>query len=146
MISASALLNLGRDAEVRQTSAGPVLSFSGASTTKKGQEEQTTWVRCSMFGKRGEALAKHLTKGTKVMVSGAMTLREYQDKNNATKFSLEMNVNELGFAGGSKRDRNGGDDASDDGYRQRSKSEFSDEDYGEPDATSGGSDDDIPFN
>ncbi len=135
MINASALLNLGRDAELKQTSAGPVLSFSGASTTKKGQEEVTTWVRCSMFGKRGEALARHLTKGSKVMVSGSLTQREFTDKNNAKKTSLEMNVSELAFAGG-KRDAGGGPSGS-----QTGGGGYSDDDgYG-----SAPSDDDLNF-
>jgi single-strand DNA-binding protein len=138
VINASALLNLGRDAEVRQTNAGPVLSFSGASTTKKGQEELTTWVRCSMFGKRGEALAKYLTKGSKVMVSGAMTMREYQDKNGATKTSLEMNVSELGFAGGKREGGSGGGSAP--GGSQTQGGGFSDDEYGDT-----AEDDPIPF-
>jgi single-strand DNA-binding protein len=153
MINATALINLGRDAEVRQTSAGPVMSFSGASTTKKGQEEVTTWVRCSMFGKRGEALAKHLTKGSKVMVSGSLTQREYEDKNGNARTSLEMNVSELAFAGG-KRDgeSRGGQHSSTTGGGRNADDEsdfggggshgYDDGDYG---LGNDGSDDDIPF-
>jgi len=95
MINATIVGNLGRDAELRQTGSGPVLSFSVASAEKRKGEEQTTWVRCSLWGKRGEALARHLTKGSKVAVSGSLSTREYEGKT-----YLECNVNDLEFAGG----------------------------------------------
>ena len=46
---------LGRDAEMRQTQSGPVCSFSIATEERVKSQKLTTWVRCSMFGKRGES-------------------------------------------------------------------------------------------
>jgi single-strand DNA-binding protein len=92
--------NLGQDAELKYTPGGdPILSFSVASNEKKGGEKTTTWVRCSLFGKRGEALSKYMTKGTRVMVAGTGSLREYESKSQ-TKTSFDVRVNEVDLMGG----------------------------------------------
>lgn len=97
MIFSTITGNLGRDSELKDTKSGPVLSFSVASEEKIGQDKATTWVRCSLFGKRGTALAQYLLKGTKVAVFGAIRLHEYQGKT-----SLECSVSELTLMGGGR--------------------------------------------
>ena len=87
MFDATVAGNLGKDAELRTAGSGQVLSFSVAATTGFGQREQTNWVNCSIWGKRGEALAQYLKKGTPVTVTGEITTREYEGKT-----YIEMNV------------------------------------------------------
>lgn len=94
MISATVVGNLGKDAEMRQAGNDNVCSFSIASSTKAKGEEKTDWVRCSLWGKRGEALHKHLTKGKKVIAVGTLSTREYQGKT-----YLELRVDQLEFGG-----------------------------------------------
>jgi single-strand DNA-binding protein len=98
MIFSTITGNLGRDAELKDTRGGPVLSFSVASEEKIGQEKTTTWIRCSLFGKRATALALYLVKGTKVAVFGPIRLHEYQGKT-----SLECSVSELVLMGGGRQ-------------------------------------------
>ena len=90
--------NLGRDAEIKNTSGGSLLSFSVAVTQRIKNEKITTWVRCAMFGKRGEALYPFLTKGSRVAVAGELTLHEYNGKT-----SLDLRVSEVTLLGGGKR-------------------------------------------
>jgi len=118
MISATVCGNLGRDAELRDTSAGPVLSFSVASSTKRGSEEITTWVRCSLFGKRGTAIASYMTKGKMVVASGSLMLRPYM-KDGQQQTSLDLNVNDVKFFDTGKRApaREPGDDTDEDPFR-----------------------------
>lgn len=48
--------NLGKDAEQRYTPGGDVVvQFSVAIKSGYGDKAQTTWARCSLWGKRGEA-------------------------------------------------------------------------------------------
>lgn len=55
--------NLGKAAETRHTSSGDaVVQFSVAVKSGYGKNEKTTWANCSMWGKRGEAVAPYLTK------------------------------------------------------------------------------------
>jgi hypothetical protein len=54
---------LGADAELRHMPNGDaVLSFNVATSHKRKGEEQTTWRRCTMFGKRAEAVKAYLVK------------------------------------------------------------------------------------
>ena len=124
--------NLGRDAEIRATQGGAVLSFSVAVEQRVKQEKKTTWVRCSMFGKRGEALAQYLTKGTRVAVAGELSLHEYNGKT-----SLDMRVSEVTMLGGGQRNE---PPAPRPGPAS-SGGNFSDEDYG----GKGDDSDQIPF-
>ena len=63
--------NLGQDAETRFTQAGEaVVSFSVGVKSGYGDKASTTWARCSMFGKRGEAVSQYLAKGQLVGIVG----------------------------------------------------------------------------
>ena len=102
MISASVGGNVGSVDFKVLPDGTPCLSFGVASNEKVKGEEVTTWVRCSMFGKRAESLRTVVAKGSSVMVSGGLTLREYEGAN-GKGVSLEMRVDQLAFIGG-KRD------------------------------------------
>jgi len=95
--------NLGKDAESRYTPSGDVVvQFSVGVKSGYGDKATTTWARCAMWGKRGEAVAQYLTKGQLVGISGEVTLREYTDKEGQKRSSLEVRVNDLTLLG--KRD------------------------------------------
>ena len=102
MISASVGGNVGSVDFKTLPDGTPCLSFGVASNEKVKGEEVTTWVRCQMYGKRAESLSTVVAKGSSVMVSGGLTLREY-DGANGKGVSLEMRVDQLAFIGG-KRD------------------------------------------
>jgi single-strand DNA-binding protein len=93
--------NLGRDAELRATKNGDLLlQFSVAMNSGYGERKATTWVRCTLFGKRGESLKSYLTKGQQVVVSGEASLHEWTTEDGTTKSSLECKVNEVTLVGG----------------------------------------------
>jgi single-strand DNA-binding protein len=96
--------NLGKDAESRFTPSGDaVVQFSVGVKSGYGDKATTTWARCSLWGKRGEAVAQYLTKGQLVGISGEVTLREFTNKEGQKQSSLEVRVNDLTLLGG-KRD------------------------------------------
>jgi len=93
--------NLGNDCEMRYTQSGtPICGFSVATTAGYGERKTTTWVRCSIIGTRGEAIAPYLLKGQQVAVSGEAKLREWQDRDGATRSTLEVTVNDVTLVGG----------------------------------------------
>ena len=97
--------NLGNDCEQRYTQSGDaVVSFSVGVKAGFGDKASTTWAKCAMFGKRGEAVAPYLKKGTLVGVVGEVNNREYQDKDGQKRYSLDVRVNDLTLLGG-KSDR-----------------------------------------
>lgn len=131
--------NLGQDAETKATNRGTtVLQLSVA--TRSGQrgddgKNLTEWVRVSVFGKRGEALAKlGLTKGTRVFVSGELRPRIYSGRDGESRMSLDVVADQLELLGGGER-------------RERAPAaapaqagSFDQSDFGDL-----GDDDDIPF-
>jgi len=93
--------NLGRDCEVRfMADATPVGSFSFALSSGYGKNAKTTWIDCSLFGKRAETLAPMLLKGTQIGITGEISLRPYKAKDGTEKSSLECRVNDVTLLGG----------------------------------------------
>jgi single-strand DNA-binding protein len=92
---------LGRDAELKYLNNGdPICNFSVADS--QGRDKGTIWWNCTLFGKRGEALAQYLTKGQSVTVVGTVTEREWQDKEGAKRKSMDVRVSEIALQGGRK--------------------------------------------
>ena len=97
--------NVGRNAETRFTPGGDAItSFSVALTSGYGDKKITTWLNCTIFGKRGEALADYIKKGATVGISGEFTARPYTTKDNVEKISLDVRVNDLTLLGGKRED------------------------------------------
>ena len=97
--------NLGNQAEQRYTQGGDsIVSFSVAVKSGFGDKAVTTWVRCTMFGKRGESVLPYLNKGQLVGVSGEFSAREWDDKEGQKRTSVEVRVNDLTLLGKSDRE------------------------------------------
>ena len=97
--------NLGKDAEQKYMANGDsIVSFSAACKSGFGDKAVTTWVRCSIFGKRGESVLPYLTKGQLVGVSGEFQAREWEDKEGQKRTSIECRVNDVTLLGG-KQDK-----------------------------------------
>lgn len=98
--------NLGNQAEQRYTQGGDsIVSFSVAVKSGFGDKAVTTWVRCTMFGKRGESVLPYLNKGQLVGVSGEFAAREWDDKEGQKRTSVEVRVNDLTLLGKSEREQ-----------------------------------------
>lgn len=117
--------NVGKDAKLNRPQSGgdPVLNFSIAVDNGKdrdGQSRPATWFDCALWGKRAESLERHITKGTKLAVSGRPSARAHDGK-----AYLGITVNDLTFQGSSQsgEDRpprdssNGGGQSQSGGYR-----------------------------
>lgn len=73
--------NVGKDAEIRNTNQGDaVCNFNVAVKQGFGKDAPTAWYRVEVWGKRGESLAQHIVKGSKVAVCGELIIGEYEGK------------------------------------------------------------------
>jgi single-strand DNA-binding protein len=96
--------NIGKDAVVRTTGQGKkVAGWSVAVDDGFGDSKRTLWFDCALWGERGEKLAPHLTKGSKVTVSGDLSTREHEGRTHLT-----VRVNELTLQGGGQQRQSGG--------------------------------------
>jgi single-strand DNA-binding protein len=88
------------DAEVRFTPGGDAIcNFRVASDVGYGDKKTTNWFNCQVWGKRGEAIAQHLTKGQQVTVFGTLQLREWTNKEGAKQLSPDIRVDEIELQG-----------------------------------------------
>lgn len=97
MIKAFFTGRLGKDAERKSLANGTALAgFSVATDVGYGDNKQTMWLDCTIFGKRAESkLIDYLTKGAQVAISGDLSTREYNDKT-----YLQVRVDEIDLMGG----------------------------------------------
>ena len=103
-----------KDAEQRYTPGGDsVVSFKGAVDAGYGQNKTTSWIKFTLWGKRGDSVLPYLKDKTQVCVSGELANREYTDKDGQKRYSLEVRVNELTLVGGKQE----GQRQQDDGYQ-----------------------------
>lgn len=100
---------LGADAELRTTQSGEkVLGFRVANDVGFGDRKTTQWVECSLWGRRGEAIAQYMTKGKQVAVSGELTMREFEKRDGTRGAGLSVRVSEVDFMGGGREEGGGG--------------------------------------
>src|SRR5690554_1312873 len=86
--------NLGNDCRTGNAGGTDVVNFTVAVKSGYGQNEQTLWVDCALWGKRGVAVSQYLNKGQKVVVSGELGTREHEGKT-----YLTCRVNDVTLAG-----------------------------------------------
>ena len=96
--------NTGRDVELRYTPQGlPVASFSVASNTVRnspeGQKKKTDWYNVTAFGKQAETLAKHLNKGSQILVRGKLTFNPWLSRDGEARVSADVALQDFDFAG-----------------------------------------------
>lgn len=98
MITVTLAGRLGKDAELRQAGQSNVCSFSVAGDTGFGNNKQSHWFNCSLWGAQGQALQPYLVKGQEVVIVGEFSEREYQGK-----FYKELRVNSIKLMGGKQQ-------------------------------------------
>lgn len=91
--------NLTKDAEVRYLPNGDAVASFGIADNQ-GKDKPAIFWNASLFGKRGEALAQYLTKGSPVTVAGSVTEREWTDKEGNKRKSMDVRVSEIALQGG----------------------------------------------
>jgi single-strand DNA-binding protein len=101
----TAIGRVGRDAVVRNAGETPVASWSLAVDAGFGERKVTTWLDCSLWGKRAESVAQHIRKGDRLGVTGEIATREHDGKTYVT-----LKVSDVTLLGEKKADAgsNGG--------------------------------------
>jgi single-strand DNA-binding protein len=158
--------NLGNDPEVRSTTGGNRVATFSLATSRAwndaagAKQEKTEWHRCVVWNTKNSQLAdiveKYVHKGDKIYVEGRIEYRQWQDKENQTRYSTEINVRELimlgGGSGGSGRSGGAVDGESASSARPRAaaapakaKSGAGGDDFEDFPGALADEDDDLPF-
>ena len=97
--------NVTSDPELRFTPSGAaVTNFTVASTPRRFDKQanefkdgETLFMRCSVWREQAESVAESITRGTRVVVTGSLIQRNWEDKETGAKRSvMEMQVDEVG--------------------------------------------------
>ncbi len=145
---------LGQDPELRTTSGGnSVLTLSVACNESwldknRVRQERVEWIRVKIWGRRAEALAKFLRKGTQVFCEGKLQTNSYEDREGIKRYTTDVVAHNI-IVGGSNNPRNKPKDPEHRRPSRRDDDEpaggggggYDDSDYG----TNDGGDSDIPF-
>ena len=114
--------NLTSDPELRFTPSGAaVANFTVASTPRifdrqanEWKDGETLFMRCSVWREQAESVAESLRRGTRVIVTGKLKSRSWDDQDGQRRTVIEMDVDEVGpslrnaTAKVTKAERNGG--------------------------------------
>ena len=102
---------LTRDPELRRTGSGiAVASFTVAVDrdfgSRDGGEKETDFIDCVAWRQTGEFVSKYFTKGSMIVVSGRLQIRNWTDKDGNKRRSAEVVADNCYF-GESKRSSEG---------------------------------------
>ncbi len=96
--------NLTADPELRFTQSGlAVANFTIASTPRSFDRQANEWkdgealfLRASVWREFAEHVAGSLSKGSRVIATGRLKQRNYQDREGNNRVSIELEVDEIG--------------------------------------------------
>ena len=108
--------NLGQDPELRYTQGGQAVLNLRLATNESfmnrdnERQERTEWHTVIVWGKRGEALNKILSKGKQLCVEGRLQTRSWEDKQGQKRYSTEVVATNVILLGGGGRGAGAGYD------------------------------------
>ena len=92
-----------KDIELRRTNSGTaVASFNVAVDRDFSKEKETDFIDCVAWGKTGEFVSNHFSKGKMIVVSGRLQIRKWEDKNGNKRTTAEVVADNVYF-GDSKK-------------------------------------------
>ncbi|SMC98996.1 single-stranded DNA-binding protein [Kibdelosporangium aridum] len=94
---------LTADPELRYTANGmPVANFTVAANDRRYDQKTGTWIdgdatflRCTVWRQIAENLVNSLSKGARVMVTGALRQRSYTTNQGDKRYAFELDVTEV---------------------------------------------------
>lgn len=100
---------LTRDPELRRTGSGlAVASFSVAVDrdwpNKETGEKETDFINCVAWRQTGEFVSKYFTKGSMIVVSGRLQIRNWTDKDGNKRTTAEIVADSVYFGESKKKD------------------------------------------
>lgn len=93
--------NLGKDPEMRYTSAGNAVTQMSVATNRNYRnqagewESETEWFRVVVWGEQGERAAEYMKKGHKVYVEGRMQTRSWEGQDGQKRYATELIANKV---------------------------------------------------
>jgi single-strand DNA-binding protein len=106
--------NLGADPELKMTPSGQAVLKMRLATSEsyldrnRVRQERTEWHAVVVWGKRAEALAKFLTKGSSLFIEGSLRTSSYEGKDGVKRYKTEVNARNILLTGSGRSGGGGG--------------------------------------
>lgn len=109
-MSVNKVIALGRIGKIEQKfmpNGKTVVNFSVATSEswidQQGQkQEKTEWINFVAFDKKAEVIFQYFQKGSEIYAEGKFTTRKWQDQSGQDRWTIEVQLREFSFTGGSK--------------------------------------------
>ena len=109
--------NLTRDPELRYTPNNTAVTKIGLAVNRRWrnqqtgeQQEETTFVDCTAFGRQAELLNQYMKKGRPLFIEGRLSFRQWQAQDGTNRSKLEVVIEQFQFidSGGASAGGGGG--------------------------------------
>jgi single-strand DNA-binding protein len=93
--------NLTREPELRYTNGGQAVTSFGLAVNRRYQQggdwkEQTSYFNVVAWGQLGENTAQSLAKGARIIVTGRLEQRQYENREGESRSTVEIVADEIG--------------------------------------------------
>lgn len=95
MLQITAVGNLAADPDLKQVGDREVANFTLMVNKKVKGEDQTTVLRCAVWGPRARIVDEYLTKGAQVTVTGQAYVETFERKDGTPGAALDVAVNDF---------------------------------------------------
>lgn len=108
---------LVRDPEVKYTQSGKAVAQITLAVDKfVGGEKQADFINCVAWEKVAELIGNNVTKGERLLVSGSLNTRSYEDKNGQKRSVTEVNIQRMEFIEKKEKTAPSGNSANEGGF------------------------------
>ncbi|HIZ53080.1 MAG TPA: single-stranded DNA-binding protein [Candidatus Enterococcus avicola] len=97
---------LGKDVDLRYTASGKAvatISIGVQRNFKNGDNYETDWINVVFWGKQAETVANYFQKGSEILVTGSIQVRNYDNKQGNKVYITEVVAREFSFTSGNKK-------------------------------------------
>ena len=88
---------LTADPEYREVGESQVANFTIATDTGYGERKATLFTKCAAWGKQAELINGSFKKGNRILVTGEMQPKNWENKNGDTVYDVQVNVRNFNF-------------------------------------------------
>ncbi len=113
---------LARDPEIRTTQSGiSVCNFTVACDRRSRAadgtyQNQADFIPCVAWRQQAEFINRYFSKGDRILVSGSIQPRSWEDQAGQKRYTTEVIVDEVEFCESRRGERSGGQDEGNKGY------------------------------
>jgi single-strand DNA-binding protein len=96
-----------KDIELRRTNNGTSVASFTLAVDRDFDKGKTDFIECVAWKNTAEFAAKYFGKGSKVVLTGSLQMRDWEDKNGSKRRNAEIIVSSMYFADSKKVESSG---------------------------------------